>query len=101
MSTPMLAGDAAWSAGTANAAPSSSAVTAVARTRFTAIDANNFRMTFLLGQRRRSAIERRVDQRDVVPPLDNAELARAEKLAELARADRDRTGLADAGLSGC
>ena len=36
-----------------------------------------------------------------LPSAHNAELARAEQLAEFARGHRDRTGLADARLSGC
>src|SRR5207302_7484507 len=49
----------------------------------------------------KSAIERRVDQRKFMPSAYNAELARAEQFAEFARGHRDRTGLADSGLSWC
>src|SRR6476469_202707 len=47
-----------------------------------------------------SVIEGGVDQRDLVAPAHDIDLAYAEQLAELARGHRDRTRLADARLSG-
>src|SRR4029077_10358973 len=46
-----------------------------------------------------SGSERRVDQSELMPSADNADLARAEQLAELAGRHGDRTGLADARLA--
>src|SRR6266851_7156637 len=48
----------------------------------------------------KSASERCVDQRKIMAPTYHAELARAEQLAEFAGRHGDRTGLADARLSG-
>ena len=48
----------------------------------------------------KSAIERCVDQRKIMPSAHNAKLARAEQLAEFTGRHFDRTGLAYASCPG-